>query len=416
MELPPSTRASTDSDSCLKERIISVFVSQSCDYLDGDNATVVLYLISSDESSVFLRGQLAYLQDHGFRPVVGTRCNSHNVAASFDANVEIYNVPFTRNPSIFRDLRALLAVIRLIRKVRPHIVNASTPKAGFLGTLGAWCCRVPHRIYVVRGLRYEGFNGIKRTALKFLERLVMKLAHTVIFNSGSLLKVARLDHLLSIDRGEVLGAGSSNGIAEHRFLGRPDSRQARTALGLPASSQVIGYVGRLSRSKGIKDLVDIFNFVREQIPSVHLLVVGSLDLSEPIPLTLLQTLEDDPQILWLQQRPDVELIYPAMDLFVFPSYREGLPNAPLEAQLCEVPVIAYAATGTRDAISDQNSGKLLPIGDVRGVGSTTVTLLKSEKSRIAMGAFGSRWVSANFNQQRFWAELLAVYRRSQSRN
>lgn len=376
-----------------------------------DEPTVVLYLISSDESSLFLRGQLAFLQSHGLRPVVGTRCSERAVRDRFDTNVEVYDIPFTRNPAIIKDLRALVAVIRLIRKVKPQIVNASTPKAGLLGTFGAWCCRVPSRVYVVRGLRYEGFTGVKRAALKSFERLAMALANTVIFNSQSLLNVARADRLLSSDRGEVLGAGSSNGIDESRFLSRPNSKQARTDLGLPTSSQIVGYVGRLSHSKGIKDLFDIFNQIRGQISGVHLLIVGSPDLSDPVPTTLLRTFEDDPEILWLQQRPDVERIYPAMDLFIFPSYREGLPNAPLEAQLCEVPVIAYAATGTLDAISDQESGILVPIGDTRRVGAVAIGLLQSEMTRLAMGKFGSNWVSTNFNQQRFWTALLEVYRR-----
>ena len=55
--------------------------------------------------------------------------------------------------------------------------------------------------------------------------------------------------------------------------------------------------------------------------------------------------------------------YAAMDVLTFPSYREGLPNVPLEAQLCGVPVVAYAATGTVDALLDGVTGELVDVGD-----------------------------------------------------
>jgi hypothetical protein len=103
--------------------------------------------------------------------------------------VTVEHLPFVREPSPLADLRALWATIRLIRRLRPAIVNASTPKAGLLGMLAAWLCRVPVRVYVVRGFRFETATGWRRRLFRSLEWVAIRCANHVVFNSRSLMAV-----------------------------------------------------------------------------------------------------------------------------------------------------------------------------------------------------------------------------------
>ena len=375
----------------------------------GGSATV-LYLITSEVSSVFLRGQLEFMQVHGFRVVVGTRIDDPATTTRFDPGVEVFDLPLTRDPSPLRDLRGLFAVIRLIRKVRPDIVNASTPKAGLLGMLGAWLCRVSHRVYVVRGLRYESASGRSRTLLRGLERTAMRLATTVVFNSPSSRSIAELDGLLPTGRGQVLGAGSGNGIDTTRFDNRPPRDEARGALQLPATAPVIGFVGRLTRSKGITDLVAAFATVRDRVPGAQLLIVGDYEEGEPLTDEVRRAVDTDPDVLHLPWTSDVGSVYAALDVLAFPSFREGLPNVPLEAQLCEVPVVAYAATGTVDAVQHEVTGLLVPTGNQPELGSALTSLLVDPERGRELGRNGRTWVQAEFARERVWTALLEVYR------
>ena len=100
---------------------------------------------------------------------------------------------------------------RLIRRVRPTIVNASTPKAGLIGTVAAWLCRVPVRVYVVRGLRFETAVGWRRRLFRSLEWFAMRCSNHVVFNSPSLMVVAEREGLLPLGSGEVIGGGSGTG-------------------------------------------------------------------------------------------------------------------------------------------------------------------------------------------------------------
>jgi glycosyltransferase involved in cell wall biosynthesis len=100
-----------------------------------------------------------------------------------------------------------------------------------------------------------------------------------------------------------------------------------------------------------------------------------------------------------------------MDVLAFPSYREGLPNVPLEAQLCGVPVVGYAATGTVDAVADGVGGILVPVGDALQFGDELRTHLVGEHESPDVRR-ASAWVSERFDRVRVWQTLVEQYERS----
>src|SRR6056297_3137583 len=182
--------------------------------------TQVLYLLTDEISSVLVRGQLGHLVGEGFDVMVAARRSTPDESpepGKWDEGVTVEHLPIVREPSPLADLRALAATVRLIRRLRPTSVNASTPKAGLLGMLAAWLCRVPVRVYVVRGFRFETATGRRRRLFRSLERVAMRCANHVLFNSPSLMTVAEREGLIARGRGEVIGGGSGNGIDVARF-------------------------------------------------------------------------------------------------------------------------------------------------------------------------------------------------------
>ena len=127
----------------------------------------VLYLVTDEISAVLVRGQLGFLVGEGFEVAAATRLVTPGAPkpGAWDEGVRVEHLPFVREPSPIADLRALWATIRLIRRLRPNVVNASTPKAGLLGMLAARICRVKVRVYVVRGFRFETATGWRRTVV-----------------------------------------------------------------------------------------------------------------------------------------------------------------------------------------------------------------------------------------------------------
>ena len=183
----------------------------------------VLYLVTSDVSAGFLRGQLAYLRERGWEVDVATRQSAS--PAPFDDGVRVHDIAFEREPSPMRDLRSLVNVMRLMRRLRPDVVNASTPKAGLLGMVGAWICRVPRRVYVVRGLRFETASGWRRQVLRALERGTSSRATNVVYNSRSLLSTA--DASVRFAEAEVLYSAPALGTVSKRQDSLLDQRKPK---------------------------------------------------------------------------------------------------------------------------------------------------------------------------------------------
>lgn len=376
-----------------------------------DRLPTVLVLLTSDISSVLVRGQLEYLHRSGFHVDVGTAVSAPQ-PAPFDAGIPVHHVPFVRQPSPRRDLRALAATITLIRRIRPDIVNVSTPKAALIGMLAAWMCRVPVRIYTVRGFRFETMTGRRRRLYERLEKTIMSLAHHVLFHSNSLRDVAESTSSIAAGRGLVLGSGSGNGIDLARFTASalPDRDTARSTIDVPVNAQVIGYVGRLTADKGLDDLVNVFTDMSRSDENLWLVIAGSEEEGDLIAPETRHLITSHSRIRLLGWVPDSATLYPAFDVLTFPSYREGFPNVPLEAQACGVPVVGYTATGTVDAVRDGVTGILVPVGARDELQEALKSVLTDDDLRARLGTAGIAWVKDNFDQRIIWASLADHYR------
>ena len=139
-----------------------------------------------------------------------------------------------------------------------------------------------------------------------------------------------------------------------------------------------------------------------------LLLVGQFEDGDPVPPSVRATIESDERIVTVPWLDHTGVAYRAMDLLAFPSYREGLPNVPLEAQLCGVPVVGYAATGTVDAVAP-GSG-LVPVGDVQALSEEIVAQVDAEIGRSSSERQETTWVVENFDRAQLWSGLVDRYR------
>ncbi|MCA8988242.1 MAG: glycosyltransferase family 4 protein [Planctomycetaceae bacterium] len=331
------------------------------------SAPVLVYVVTSGQTvAAFLArtGQLRYWHEQGYDVHVVCSDDGKLQQLSETEPVQIHRIAMTRAISPFADLWALFQLLLLFARLKPTIVNASTPKAGLLGMLAAWLMRVPVRVYLLRGLRSETSQGFAQRLLNGMEQLAAWCAQDVIAVSHSLKETYLQYGLTSAHKLQVLGAGSSNGVQAERFA-QTDSRrkqvkEIRTRFGIPQNSFVIGFVGRLVVDKGIDDLVAAFDQICLDNPHAqpHLVLVGDIEPEAPPAEETVRHLHENPRIHVTGFVADPESYYGCFDLLAFPSFREGFPNVPLEAAAAGIPTVGYRATGTSDAVIPGQTGLL----------------------------------------------------------
>lgn len=368
----------------------------------------VLYGITAGISAgTLLRGQLAAMRESGWDVVLASAPDDRARRAAQVEGVRFEPVAMAREISLAGDVRALGAWLALIRRVRPDVVNVSTPKAGLLGGLAARALGVPRRVYVMRGLRLEGATGNLRRILWLMERLAVAAATDVVVVSESLAAAARSAGVLRPGRAWLVGEGSSNGVRADQVAERaatPGREARRAELGLAEGDTVIGYVGRIVADKGIGALLDAFAQVDD--PRARLLLIGSMD-EEPLRAAVAALGERAVHVDWTD---DVWSYYPAMDALCLPTRREGFPNVVLEAAAVGVPTITTRATGAVDAVVDRVTGLLVDV-DAPGQLATAIRALVADPAgRRALGAAARERVAEHFTPEHIWSGIESIMR------
>lgn len=331
----------------------------------GNRRKRILIGVTIDDSLQFHTGLPEALVADGWEVHVVAGPGRRLEALSRVSGVSVHALPMEREPHLSRDAIALWRWLKLIRSIRPDVTFIGTPKAALLGNVSAWALRVPFRSYELLGLRLETSAGPRRALLRTLERLTARSAHEVVAVSKSLQQLALDLDITTPDRIVVLGSGSCNGVDVQRFRDISTDRNGTAALfnelGLDERIPVIGFVGRLTRDKGLPELAGALRLLCRKGVNVQLLVVGSVDDdSGRVALELLH--RTGQEVVLAGYREDVAPFYALMDIFCLPSLREGLPNVVLESMASRTAVVATDATGIVDLIENSVSGYIVPRG------------------------------------------------------
>jgi glycosyltransferase involved in cell wall biosynthesis len=364
--------------------------------------------------NVILKGQLAFINNH-----YEVICATSPFANYFDEvekreGVRVFSVPFTRTVNPLTDLIALYKLLVLIITERPDVVHTQTPKANLIGMLAAIMGGVKFRMVSIVGMPVININTTKGKAIWLLESLSFRIANRLYPNSFGLLDF--YSNSFKKEKLKVIGNGSSNGVDFNFFsrnkLNETDLGDLKKTLGIKDSDLVFVFLGRMVNDKGICELVDSFEQVEElrAKESVKLLLVGPFrDSDNPIPAAYKKRIQDNTSIITVGLQKDVRPFLAIANVFVFPSYREGLPGSLLQAAAMELPILASDIVGNKEIIENVG-GLLFKKGDVKTLKKVMLLLIDDIDLRIMLCKEVREKAKNLYSQEVYWQSLLAEYK------
>ena len=360
---------------------------------------------------LLLKGQLQFMSQH-FETHAASAPGWELDDLATDENTQVHPIDMERKPSPVKDFASLVKLRALIKKLKPRIVHTHTPKAGLLGMLAAYLCRVPVRLHTVAGIPWMESVGAKRKVLQFMEKLTYRYATHVYSNSQALKEFILENNLLPSQKISVIAKGSSNGINTEWYSRTQEVLKKASALkeewGLK-DEKVILFVGRLVKDKGIEELLEAYKNLKPVL-KIKLLLVGPFEKErDPLSDWASNLIENDIDIITPGYVKDVRPYMALSYLLAFPSYREGFPNVPMQAGAMGLPSIVTDINGCNEIVEQEVNGLIIPPKSAGHLQEALVRLLEDNELYNRLSQNARPMIEQRYEQKLIWEALLEEY-------
>lgn len=366
----------------------------------------------------FFDGQFKYLTDQGYEIVVVSSDAPNTDAFCKRNGVRFVPLNIPRSVSPMAIVKAVKSICSLIRKEKADAVFGHTPVGALCAMIAARLCGVKNRVYYRHGLIYTTMKGLKHTIFKTEEKFVASLATSVINVSHSLSKLVVADGLNKAEKQYVIGHGTCGGIDAQNIF-NPSLVDVdkllliKKKLGLNDADIVFGFCGRICNDKGIPELVDAFELFQKLHSNIKakLLFIGRFDTRDGISEEKKQQIESNSDIVISGHIDKVEIpyYYSMLDVFVFPSHREGFGMCVVEASAMEKPILDSRAHGCVDAIVEHETGEYIDLS-ADGICKGMEQML-DEELRGKLGKKGRKRVLEWYDFKVMWPLVGDLYKK-----
>lgn len=317
---------------------------------------VMMLTTTAYMSERFNRSNICILEEMGYEVHVVANFDRGNpttkeVLDEFKKWIEEHHgkwisISVTKHPTDMKNNgNAYKQLIRLIEKHQYEFIHCHTPVAGVLGRLTGLYTKTKV-IYTAHGFHFFKGAPLKNWLLYYpVERFLSRWTDILItINQEDYQRAKRSFHAKKTEY--IPGVG----IDIKKFsCGLIDREEKRKSLGLKDTDIMFLSVGELNKNKNHQMVIYALSKLKKK--NIHYVIVGQGILFEELKV-LAQELKIAEQVHLLGYRDDVKEIYQAADIFVFPSKREGLSVALMEAIACRVPIICTEVRGNTDLIKN----------------------------------------------------------------
>jgi len=313
--------------------------------------------------------------------------------------------------NVFKELGTLMDLIRIMRKLRPDVVHAITPKANIYGGISARLSNVKSIVVAVSGLGFVFANDSFKA--KLLQKLVIALYKTAFNHRNIEIIFQNRDDLALFEKYNVVDAanatvipGSGVDLEQFRYIPEP--------VGIPR----VLFGARLLKDKGIFEYINAVRLLKARNVSATFVVSGSRDAGNPASVTEteLNDWKSENIAEFLGFRADMSAQIAASNIVVLPSYREGFPKGLIEAASCGRAVITCDVPGCRDAIIPGVSGLLVQPRQSKDLADAMQILIEDFSLRESMGLVGRLLAEQRYSIVDVVATHLKIYQKLMDRH
>ena len=306
-------------------------------------------------------------------------------------------------------IEAIIQMKKIFKREKFDLIQYSTPNASLYAALAGKLAKIPIRLYCQWGMAFVGLQGVKRQIFKLVEKRVCSLSTWIEPDSISNLEFAHKENLYPKNKGSVIWNGSACGVNLEKFdmSKKTEYREIiRRKYGLSKESFVYGFVGRITRDKGINELLGAFKKLSEDNPEVYLMMVGETENDSGIDEMLFTWSKKCNHVLYTGFTNVVEQYLSAMDTYILPSYREGFGMGVAEAEAMGVPVIVTDIPGPVDAMNKNETGLIVKKGSTKELLYAMNQLYENECIREEYSRNAYNLALTKFEQKELFRKIL----------
>ena len=266
--------------------------------------------------------------------------------------IKIKSVPISRNPLSITNLTAYKKLVELIQQEKIEYIHCNTPVGGILGRLAGKKCKVNKVIYQAHGFHfYEGAPLINWLLYYPVEKWLARYTDALITINQEDYDLAR--RKMKLRKGGKVYYVPGVGIDSEKFgKASIDKGAKRRELGIPEDAVLLLSVGELNQNKNHETVIRAIADM-----NVYYVIAGTGESQQHLE-SLIDTHNLQDRVKLLGFRNDVKELYEAADIFVFPSFREGLSVAVMESMASGLPCVISRIRGNVDLIEDGVNGFL----------------------------------------------------------
>lgn len=375
------------------------------------SSSKILYLITKSNfggAQKYVYELAVEMKKQGFEVSVACGGRGELVDKLNTAGITTYEVyGFQRDISIFKEVKAFLSLIKIIRQVRPDIIHLNSAKASLMGSFIARLFRIPNIVFTAHGWPFLEPRSKTWRILAWLGSYLTSLMSHQIINVSQF--DYRQSRMVGIKNKSVI---IPTAISEFPLLDREEARQilvGETITEQHRSNLWLVSVAELNHNKNHLTAIDaVAEFNSTHANKIYYTIIGSGELDQVLREQVnLKGLTDYIQFLnYVEEAPKYLL---AFDVFLLPSKKEGLPYALLEAGLAGLPCIASRVGGIPEIISDRESGLLTDANNHMTIVTALDLLINHPDQRFLYSENLKQDIKTKFNFTKMVDETKNVY-------